>query len=500
MGDPFFANHEPAPKIIPPEPRGVLTEPWSPRKLVRMLSLFGPAAIVASVAIGAGETIVVVRGGSWFAYELLWLVLLSTIVKGVFVTYLLGRYTAVSGEPIGQRLARAPGPRGWILLTLIVLEMAAAGPLWAAVARPCGDLLCYLIAGGADPSRQLLIARALTTLFIAAALSVGLFLTYGHLEKQQVFICGVLILGTIIGTLLVRPNLWAIIRGSLSFGHVPEFPPWAPQSVRQHTALTLATTFGYVGGSVLTYVVYADWISLHGWGLTGHPEIESIRRRAAAGQPRDYLPEDAPSVRRILRSIAPLKWDVGIGAFVLWSVSGSFMVAGAAVLYPLLQSGQLSGAFSEWSLLTDQAYIWRNVHESLLWVYYVSVLAALWGTLQAYPEIYSRVILDYCQSVFPQRNWTRRKVQTGVTVYVFAAAMLVVWSNLAFDTLTHIVAFLATNLGVALAMLAALYLNFQLPPAYRTRWWTLAGGIASAVILVVVSAVSGIGLWNELLE
>jgi hypothetical protein len=76
--------------------------------------------------------------------------------------------------------------------------------------------------------------------------------------------------------------------------------------------------------------------------------------------------------------------------------------------------------------------------------------------------------------------------------------MLVVWSNLAFDTLTHIVAFLATNLGVALAMLAALYLNFQLPPAYRTRWWMLAGGVASAAILVIVSAISGFGLWEEL--
>jgi len=498
MGDHASATPEPAPKIVPPEPRGVLTEPWSPRKLGRLLALFGPAAIVASVAIGAGETIIVVRGGSWFAYDLLWLVLLSSIVKGVFVTYLLGRYTAVSGEPLGQRLARVPGPRGWLLLALILLEMAAAGPLWAAVARPCGDLLFHIFSGGAHPPHELLIERVITTVFITAALLVGLFLNYSSLEKQQVVICGVLIVGTIIGTLLVRPDVWAILRGSLSFGHVPEFPPWAPESVRQHAALTLATTFGYVGGSVLTYVVYADWISLHGWGLTGHRNIDTIRRRAAAGMPGDYLPDDPPSVQRILRSIAPLKWDVGIGAFVLWSVSGSFMVAGAVVLYPLLQSGDLSAAFTEWNLLTDQASIWRNVHESLIWVYYISVLAALWGTLQAYPEIYSRVILDFGQSVFPRGKWTRRKVQTWVTIYVFAASMLVVWSNLAFDTLTHIVAFLATNLGVALAMLAALYLNFQLPPAYRTRWWMLAGGVASAAILVIVSAISGVGLWEEL--
>ena len=41
-----------------PEPSGTLAEPWSAGKLWRMLALFGPAAIVASVSIGAGETIV----------------------------------------------------------------------------------------------------------------------------------------------------------------------------------------------------------------------------------------------------------------------------------------------------------------------------------------------------------------------------------------------------------------------------------------------------------
>ena len=108
------------------------------------------------------------------------------------------------------------------------------------------------------------------------------------------------------------------------------------------------------------------------------------------------------------------------------------------------------------------------------------------------------MILDFGQSVFPKRNWSRRQIQSWVSLYVFAAAMFVVWSDLSFDKTIHIVAFLASNLGVALAMLAALYLNFQLPPAYRTRWWMLAGGIAAAILLVIVSTISGVGLWNEL--
>jgi hypothetical protein len=103
---------------------------------------------------------------------------------------------------------------------------------------------------------------------------------------------------------------------------------------------------------------------------------------------------------------------VSFGAIVLLVVSTSFMLAGAAVLYPMLQSGELKSAFEGWSLLTEQGTIW-------------------------------------------------------------------------------VVSFLATNAGVAVAMLAALYLNFQLPPLYRTRWWMLVASVISAIILVAVSLISG---------
>ncbi len=483
-------------KIVPEEYEGVFAEPWSWRKLQHLLAIFGPAAIVASVAIGAGETIVVVRAGAWSGYGLMWLVLLSVLVKGVFVTYLLGRYTAVSGEPISQRLVRLPGPRGWLLLAMVALEMAATGPLWAAVARPCGDLLHHLLFSSS--SNELFIERTLTTVFIIAAVLLSLLLTYERLEKQQVLICGILVVGTIVGTLIVRPDFAAAWRGTISFGSIPEFPTWAPAKAREHPALTLATTFGYVGGSVLGYIVYANWIALHGWGLTSHPQWQEIQQRAAHGKPANYLPEEPTQVARILRSLAPLKWDVGCGAIVLWIVSASFMMAGAAVLYPLLESGELDTAFAGWSLLTDQAFIWRNVHESLIWVYYVCVLVALWGTLQAFPEIYTRVIVDFGKAIWPERNWSRLRVQKWVSLYVIFSSALMIWSDARFDTLTHVVAFLTTNLAVALAMLAALYLNFQLPRAYRTRWWMLAGGLAAALILLAVSLLSGMGVWREL--
>jgi Mn2+/Fe2+ NRAMP family transporter len=497
--------------VVIPEPEGVLAEPWSLGKLWRLAAFFGPAAIVASVSIGAGETIVVVKTGSWAEYNLLWLVLASTLTKGVCVTYLLGRYSAVSGEMIGHRLVRLPGPRGWLLLAIIALELAAAGPLWAAIARPSGDLMFFLLeravslvglgtsgaeAGDITATHLLAISAAvwhslLATAVILAALLAGSGVSFASLERQQVIICGILVLGTITGTLLVRPDFLKALAGTFRVGYVPAVPEWAPADVRQQPLLTMVTTFGYVGGSVMCYIAYANWVCRHRWGLNSHHQIDAIRARAATGGPRDYLPNDRRDAARMRRLIAPLRWDVALGAIVLFIVSASFMMAGAAVLYPQLEGGELRGAFEGWSLLTDQAQIWASIHPALVWVYYVCVLAALWGTLQAYPEIYARVTHEFLSAIWPRSVISFDRFRWGICAYVFATAVPLVWVNVTFATLTAIVSFLATTAGVALAMLAALYLNFQLPPLYRTRSWMLVAGVATAVILLFVTVISG---------
>jgi hypothetical protein len=133
-----------------------------------------------------------------------------------------------------------------------------------------------------------------------------------------------------------------------------------------------------------------------------------------------------------------------------------------------------------------------------VWVYYICVVAGLWGTLQSYPDIYARGVTEYLRAIWPQRSWRQRPIQLALCTYVLATSTAVVWSDMNFDSMTQIVNFLATSLSVAIAMLAGLWLNFQLPPAYRTRTWMLAGGVASAVLLIVISAVSGWGIWQQI--
>ena len=475
-----------------PKLEGIFSEPWSWKKLIGLLGVFGPAAIVASVAIGAGETIVVVSAGAWAGYDLLWLVLLSCLVKGIFVIYLIGRYTAVSGELIGNRIMKFPGPRGWLLIIILLMEFFSAPMGWVAIAKPCGDLFHYVIPFP-DTFSEPVWEKLISSFFIALALGLGIRLSYEKVEKQQLLICGILVSGTIIGTLMVRPDFFKALIGTFNFGYIPEFPSWAPSDAVKHRMLTMATTFGYIGGSVMAYIVYANWVSMHKWGLNSHKDIDAIRSHALTRDRIDYLPEDLESVDRLRRLCSPLHWDVSMGALVLFIVTGAFMLSGAVVLMPL------QSQFEGWSLLTNQAHVWATIHPTLVWVYYICIIAALWGSLQALPEIYARVTHEFLKSIWPKLTWSFLRVKQAICLYIFLVTMVIVWSDIPFNTLIQIVGFLSVNLAIALIMIVALYLNFKLPAVYRTSSPILIGAIISSIILIIFAITSGFGLAKKLI-
>ena len=184
------------------------------------LKHIGPGAIVASATIGAGETVLAVRVGAWGGYDLLWLILVAAVTKSFLTLYLLGRYAAMSGEAVADRLVDFPGPRGWVLWTVLVLEALVAPLVFVVIAVPCGQLMSQVLsAAGVTISYKWL---ALS--FVSLAIAVGMIQRYGTLEKSQMIVCFVLFVGTVMATLLVGPNLVEMGRGLLGFGRFPPIP------------------------------------------------------------------------------------------------------------------------------------------------------------------------------------------------------------------------------------------------------------------------------------
>ena len=479
-----------------PDLEGVYSEPFSFRKLIKLLTFFGPAALLASLAIGAGETILVTGVGAWAEYGLLWLILVSVLVKAVFITYLLGRYTAVSGQYIGHSLVDLPGPRGWMILTLIAIELVGLSLALTAVAKPCGNLVAYLFENALPPDvPQSFWENTVTTLFLGAAMALSLLTSYKALERQQIIICTVLVAGTVLGTWMVWPSISGILLGTISVGSLPEAPPWGPPAAKNEYWLNLVTVFGYVGGTISAYLAYSNWVGLRGWGITSHPHIARIRGFSDTGLRIDYLSDDPVEAQRMRALLTPLRWDVMMGAVVLFVVTASFMIAGAGVLFPRQQI--LPG--NAFDLLTRQSSIWAQIHSGLVPVYYIAVVASLWGTLATIPEAVTRVTHEFLSAVWkPFETFPYKRLQAIIVLWFFTTSCIWIWSDISFAMLTQIVAMLTTNLGVGLLGVAAIYLNFKLPKLYRARTWVVAGGILATIVLMLAFTGSAIGVLGKM--
>ena len=481
---------------IPPL-TGIYAEPFSAGKLLRMMRFFGPAAVVASLGLGVGETIMVTGLGAWSEYGLFWLLVLSVVVKGVFVTYLIGRYTAITGQRIGHRLVMLPGPRGWLLLAVIIAELGLIGMGLTAVAKPCGNLITYLFHDALPGNLEFdTWVNLWTNIIFAAAMVVSLLSSFQMLERQQIVICGVLVLGTIAATLLVNPDVGRMLVGAMRFGHLPDAPDWGPQAARTDYSLNMVVIFGYIGGSLSGHIAYSSWVRVSGWGINSHPQIDEIRRRAGSGPRISYLPDDPEQATRLRKLLLPLKWDVGMGAVVLLVVSTAFLAAGATILFP--QQKTLSG--NSWELLTQQASIWREIHEAMVPVYYVMIVAALWGTLASVPEAITRVTYDFLCAIRPQfEEFPIQRLKLIIVSGCFAFSVIWTWSGITFDLMTQIAAFLTVSLGLFVVFSCVLYFNMTLPRGYRPSWWVAACGIVSAVTLLLCAVGGGVGLARKLI-
>ena len=99
-----------------------------PRRLSQALRRIGPGLILAGVTVGSGELIATTVLGAKAGYTVLWLILVSCLVK-VAVQGELGRYTIGTGETTLEAFNRVPGPRFrvswvvwlWLLSTLGIL-------------------------------------------------------------------------------------------------------------------------------------------------------------------------------------------------------------------------------------------------------------------------------------------------------------------------------------------------------------------------------------------
>jgi Mn2+/Fe2+ NRAMP family transporter len=455
---------------LPPE----LSGGW-----LRLVRVFGPGAVIASVTVGTGETIFAPRLGAIFGYSVLWVILAAVVFKGALV-YTGARHLVLTGEHPMQAWARLPGPRAW-LPVLIGAVAIISFPLWvAALSDAVSSLLVWMtgLGAGSPWGRPLW-----STAIILTAMSLSLIQTYNVVERVSTGFLVLKVFFIFVAILVIKPD-WAAALAGLVLPAFPDYEPWVAQRyadiAKEAAFFHLAVFLGVVGGGVQDYVGYVGMIREKKWGNAGD---------GPAGEPA-ALPGDERSVTLGMAWTRAPFFDVVCSFVCVLVMTACFMILGAAVLHPSMEVP------TDQDLYSKQSAFLGLVHPSLVNVYKAGIFFAMFGAIYGTFEVYARTAYEPLRAIWPERRWDATRVRRLVTLYSAAGALLLLWTGLKTVMIVKVTSPMSGVFGSGLWCLAMLWVNYaQMPKPYRMRPLLVALTIAAGLAMAGVGGYSTYRNW-----
>jgi len=299
----------------------------------------GPALITACVVFGPGSLLISANIGASHEYQLLWLLVLTGILMGTYMTT-AARIGVVGGATpctlVAQRLGRPVAALIGINLCLICGTFQFSNNLAVAAAAETlvPKLNAYWI---------LLGFNGLIIIFLFAAKQL-----YRFLERTMKIMVGLMLLCFVINVILARPSLSGIVKGfipswpsGVSLG-VPRKIDGGIQDPMILIASLLGTTF-----SVAAAFYQGNLVREKGWTikdysrgigdsitgvcvLTGISAIIMITAaKVIPGEPADNIGVLAESLRPLLGSLAHVFFCVGLFAVAMNPFLINAMIGGS---------------------------------------------------------------------------------------------------------------------------------------------------------------------------
>lgn len=389
------------PGRLPDVPAGLARRRLSLRTMV---AFFGPGAIIASLTVGSGETVLASRLGAVFGLAILWVLVVGAVAKAA-VVYASNRYIVLTGEHGMAGLARAiPGPRGWFPAVIGVLAAVSFPFVASALATGIGDYLATL-AGGQG------VLWGLGLLVLAAA--IAWFGWYSLLERAQLVIVALMVALVFVAVLVAQPDWLAVLAGFVP--QPAEYAPFVaekyPDVAARPAIVEIVVFMGGLGGGMYDYVGYAGFMRDKRWGMLQRPERHGDDPVTSAVALQD-TPEERARVKGWSR--APLG-DVVLSFVVMAVIAVAFVITGNQILRPNQQVPEDN------DVLTYQAQFLGAVHPVFEYFYVVAIIMVFFGTMYAIWEVYTRTAYESFAPVFSRVraagiSATRRVVYAYVLV------------------------------------------------------------------------------------
>jgi len=335
------------------DPEDILEPPVGLRNILRKI---GPGIVLAASIVGSGELIATTALGAKVGFSMLWLVVVSCLIKSVVQAF-LGRYVIARAETGLDAVNHIPGPRGrrinwvvfaWAVMAFMVLFQIAAMyigvsqvmfqvtsvPVWAWVLVFWALTLVLLLGGGYERMERL------------AMVKVGLFT----------------LITLLAAVLLISSPAFSVAQMAQGFSF---------QLPTEGMAIAIAV-FGITGVGATELYIYTYWCVEKGYArYTGPYQNSEAWRRRARGW------------------VHVMNVDVLFSMVIYTVATVAFYLLGAGILHAM---GQVPNG-------AEMIPVLSNIYTQTLggwarYLFYIGAVVILFGTIVAATAGHARMFSD----------------------------------------------------------------------------------------------------------
>ena len=404
----------------------------APTRLIPTILTLGPGIVLAGGVVGSGELINTPIQAARFGFVLLWVVILSCLIK-YFLQVEIGRYCLVHNRTALQALNRFPGPKirntSWIVLAFMlawtISQVGSAGIVGAT-----GGLLRGLVPGGPSVAIWAVVVVVITQLLLWKGL-------YAHLEKLIVVLVACFSVTVVAGLVLLQGTEYRLDASEIfsgltfSLGDQPRL-----------AAFAVISLMGGLGVTASELMVYPYWILEKGYAQHVGPEGS------------DGWLERAWGWIRVLRV------DAGVATLLSTAITAAYFLLGAAILFHLGQVPQGPEVVDQMSGIFTQTYgDWSRG------LFLVGAFCTLFSTLLAATAANGRVYTDlFCSLGLVNRDRpesVRRSYRIFQTLFLTGVLTVFFWLPEQPQQLVMFSHYTIGLLGTPPVMLGICWLAFQ---------------------------------------
>lgn len=335
------------------DPTDILEPPVGFGNILRKI---GPGIVLAASIVGSGELIATTALGAKVGYTMLWLVVVSCLIKAVVQAF-LGRYVIARAETGLDAVNHVPGPRGRRINWVIVA--------WAAMVFMTLFQICAMFIGVSQVMFKVTTVPVWVWVLAFWGLTLVLLLGGGYerMERLAMVKVGLFTLITLLAAVLLI--------GSPSFSVADMAGGFKFDLPKDGMAIAIAV-FGITGVGATELYVYTYWCVEKGYArYTGPYQNSEAWRRRARGWAH------------------VMNVDVVLSMLIYTVATVAFYLLGAGILHArgeVPNGAEMIGVLS--NIYTQTLGGWAQ------YLFYVGAIVILFGTIVAATAGHSRMCSD----------------------------------------------------------------------------------------------------------